>query len=215
MVPVLRFQHFRHLLQDPNLKLMASFPNNHYWAYTFLNSWALPLVCAVVYMFLAARSRGEQCWQGGDGGEDTTQGGDQTIWVWWKIPFSVSDIYYSDTTAMNPQFHIQIPRSGAAKCHVVVSLTLTILIKSFSFVLWNKIHLCQIISRKSHYLVQVSVTQQYETNVSNNKKKRTLHHIGFAVYEVPPNMTRLSPQYVLEHVSLALCIFFYRFYPLS
>ena len=27
----------------------------------------------------------------------------------------------SDTTAMNPQFHIQIPRSGAAKCHVVVS----------------------------------------------------------------------------------------------
>ena len=24
---------------------------------------------------------------------------------------------------MNPQFHIQIPRSGAAKCHVVVSVT--------------------------------------------------------------------------------------------
>ena len=45
------------------------------------------------------------------------------------------------------------------------------------------------------------MTQQYETNVSNNKKKRTLHHIGFAVYEVPPNMTRLTPQYVLEHVS--------------
>ena len=67
---------------------------------------------------------------------------------------------------MNPQFHIQIPRSGAAKCHVVVS-----------------------------------VTQQYETNVNNTKKRRTLHHIGFAVYEVPPNMTRLTPQYVLEHVS--------------
>ena len=47
----------------------------------------------------------------------------------------------------------------------------------------------------------VSVTQQYETNVANNKKKRTLHHIGFAVYEVPGNMTRLTPQYVLEHVS--------------
>lgn len=64
------------------------------------------------------------------------------------------------------------------------------------------------------------MTQQYETNVVSNKKKRTLHHIGFAVYEVPqnilififyvliclilkvpPNMTRLSPQYVLEHVS--------------
>ena len=67
---------------------------------------------------------------------------------------------------MNPQFHIQIPRSGAAKCHVVVS-----------------------------------VTQQYETNVTSAKKRRTLHHIGFAVYEVPPAMTRLTPQYVLEHVS--------------
>jgi hypothetical protein len=74
---------------------------------------------------------------------------------------------YMETTAMNPQFHIQIPRSGAAKCHVVVS-----------------------------------VTQQYETNVANNKKKRTLHHIGFAVYEVPPNMTRLTPQYVVEHKPL-------------
>ena len=68
---------------------------------------------------------------------------------------------------MNPQFHIQIPRSGAAKCHVVVS-----------------------------------VTQQYETNVSSAKKRRTLHHIGFAVYEVPPAMTRLTPQYVQEHVSV-------------
>jgi hypothetical protein len=45
------------------------------------------------------------------------------------------------------------------------------------------------------------VTQQYETNTMNNKKKRTLHHIGFAVYEVPPNMPRLTPQYVLDHVS--------------
>ena len=40
MVPVWRFQYFRHLLQNPNLKLIASFPNNHYWAYTFLNPWA-------------------------------------------------------------------------------------------------------------------------------------------------------------------------------
>ena len=41
MVPVSRFQYFRHLLQNPNLTLMSSFPNNHYWAYTFLNPWAL------------------------------------------------------------------------------------------------------------------------------------------------------------------------------
>ena len=69
---------------------------------------------------------------------------------------------------MNPQFHIQIPRSPSlSKCHVVVS-----------------------------------VTQQYETNPGDNKKrkKRKLHHIGFAVYEVPPHMTRLTPLYVAEHV---------------
>ena len=42
----------------------------------------------------------------------------------------IYDILSSDTTAMNPQFHIQIPRSGAAKCHVVVSLNL---MKNFPF----------------------------------------------------------------------------------
>ena len=71
---------------------------------------------------------------------------------------------------MNPQFHIQIPRSpNLSKCHVVVS-----------------------------------VTQQYETNVAETKKrkKRKLHHIGFAVYEVPPHMTRLTPLYVAEHVNI-------------
>ncbi|KAL0275667.1 UNVERIFIED_CONTAM: hypothetical protein PYX00_003457 [Menopon gallinae] len=30
---------------------------------------------------------------------------------------------YTETTAMNPQFHIQIPRSSGNKCHVVVSVT--------------------------------------------------------------------------------------------
>ena len=74
---------------------------------------------------------------------------------------------------MNPQFHIQIPRSpNLSKCHVVVS-----------------------------------VTQQYETNVAETKKrkKRKLHHIGFAVYEVPPHMTRLTPLYVAEHVKIQFC----------
>ena len=80
---------------------------------------------------------------------------------------------YVDTTSMNPQFHIQIPRSpNLSKCHVVVS-----------------------------------VTQQYETNVAETKKrkKRKLHHIGFAVYEVPPHMTRLTPLYVAEHVNIQFC----------
>jgi len=29
----------------------------------------------------------------------------------------------AETTAMNPQFHIQIPRTSSNKCHVVVSVT--------------------------------------------------------------------------------------------
>ena len=83
---------------------------------------------------------------------------------------------YVDTTSMNPQFHIQIPRSpNLSKCHVVVS-----------------------------------VTQQYETNVAETKKrkKRKLHHIGFAVYEVPPHMTRLTPLYVAEHVNIQFLSYF-------
>ena len=39
LVPGCRFQYFRHLLQNPNLKLMAGFLNNHYLS--FLNPWAL------------------------------------------------------------------------------------------------------------------------------------------------------------------------------
>ena len=41
LVPGWKFQYFRYLLQNPNIKLMASFPNNHYLSYTFLNPWAL------------------------------------------------------------------------------------------------------------------------------------------------------------------------------
>lgn len=68
---------------------------------------------------------------------------------------------------MNPQFHVQIPRSSSNKCHVVVS-----------------------------------VTQHYETNPLDSKKKKPLFAIGFAVYEVPHSMPRLTPHFVSEHVSL-------------
>ena len=37
---VLEISIFQTFLQNPNLKLMASFLNNHYWSYTFLNPWA-------------------------------------------------------------------------------------------------------------------------------------------------------------------------------
>ncbi|XP_022235291.1 calpain clp-1-like [Limulus polyphemus] len=30
---------------------------------------------------------------------------------------------YKETTAMNPQFHVHIPKNGTNKCHVVVSVT--------------------------------------------------------------------------------------------
>ncbi|KAJ8915044.1 hypothetical protein NQ315_016019 [Exocentrus adspersus] len=72
-----------------------------------------------------------------------------------------------ETTAMNPQFHVQIPRTSSNKCHVVVS-----------------------------------VTQYYETNVIDCKKKRPLYAIGFAVYEVPPSMQRLTPHFVAEQKPL-------------
>ena len=93
---------------------------------------------------------------------------------------------------MNPQFHIQIPRTGAAKCHVVVSGRKKYNISPGSIRLFSPCQYIQI-------CLLSLVTQQYETNTMNNKKKRTLHHIGFAVYEVPPNMPRLTPQYVLDY----------------
>ncbi|XP_014247498.1 calpain-9-like isoform X2 [Cimex lectularius] len=73
---------------------------------------------------------------------------------------------FTETTAMNPQFHIMIPRTTSNKCHVVVS-----------------------------------VTQYYETQ-PEAKKKKHLYAIGFAVYEIPPSMSRLTPQFVVEQKPL-------------
>lgn len=74
---------------------------------------------------------------------------------------------YIETTSMNPQFHVQIPRTSTNKCHVVVS-----------------------------------ITQYYETNMIDCKKKRPLYAIGFAVYEVPHSMQRLTPHFVTEQKPL-------------
>ncbi len=85
----------------------------------------------------------------------------------------------ADTTSMNPQFHIQIPRSPSlSKCHVVVSVT------------------------QQYETNQFAETGSAGGAGSKKRKKRKLHHIGFAVYEVPPHMTRLTPVYVAEHVSV-------------
>jgi len=55
--------------------------------------------------------------------------------------------------------------------------------------------------------VVVSVTQHYEPTAAAaeqetrcGRRKRCLFAIGFAVYEVPHAMTRLSPQFVAEQV---------------
>ncbi|CAG9767125.1 unnamed protein product [Ceutorhynchus assimilis] len=74
---------------------------------------------------------------------------------------------YTETTSMNPQFHVQIPRATSNKCHVVVS-----------------------------------VTQSYETSCMDSKKRKPLIAIGFAVYEVPPSMPRLTPSFVAEQKPL-------------
>jgi len=84
---------------------------------------------------------------------------------------------------MNPQFHIQIPRSShSAKCHVVVSVTQ------------------QYETNQDQSLRQGSSQQNGNSERKRKRRKRKLHHIGFAVYEVPPHMTRLTPLYVAEHV---------------
>lgn len=70
----------------------------------------------------------------------------------------------AETTAMNPQFHVAIPRTSNNKCHVVVS-----------------------------------VTQHYET-LPEAKVNKQLFAIGFAVYEVPHSMPRLTKQFVAENV---------------
>ncbi len=81
---------------------------------------------------------------------------------------------------MNPQFHIQIPRSNSSKCHVVVSVTQ---------------------QYETNPALESSRSSSSSSKQGKRKKKRKkLHHIGFAVYEVPPHMTRLTPIYVAEHV---------------
>lgn len=104
---------------------------------------------------------------------------------------------FPDTTAMNPQFHIQIPRTGSGAGGGAALASGGGANNASGGGANNN----SSTSSKCH--VVVSVTQHYETNCleSKRKRKRKLHHIGFAVYEVPPHMTRLTPLYVTEHVS--------------
>lgn len=54
--------------------------------------------------------------------------------------------------------------------------------------------------------VVVSVTQHYET-LPEAKVNKQLHAIGFAVYEVPHSMPRLTKQFVAENVRAVINLF--------
>ena len=86
---------------------------------------------------------------------------------------------YPDTTAMNPQFVVQIPRGSASKCHVVVAVT------------------------QQYGLGTSSKTSSQSSQNSKDAKsgKNIFYPIGFAVYEARPNTNRITTQFVSETVS--------------
>ncbi|XP_021002623.1 calpain-9 isoform X2 [Parasteatoda tepidariorum] len=88
----------------------------------------------------------------------------------WRVGFNAGGgPQYKDTTAMNPQFRVHIAKSGAKKCHVVVSI-----LQFYSLGL-----------------------QSMEQN-----KKHPLLPLGFTVYEVPPNISRINSHFVHTHQPL-------------
>ena len=50
-VPSWRYQYIWQLLQNQKVLIMASYSNNHYWSYTFLNPWALSYNRVVIFDF--------------------------------------------------------------------------------------------------------------------------------------------------------------------
>lgn len=80
---------------------------------------------------------------------------------------------------MNPQFVIQIPRGVATKCHVVVAVT-----------------------QQYGGASENNAVQQAQNNKDQKSNKSPFHAIGFAVYEARPNVNRITPQFVAEHVSI-------------
>lgn len=81
-----------------------------------------------------------------------------------------------DTTAMNPQFLVQIPRGTGIKCHVVVAVT-------------------------QQYAQSSQPSYNYSFNMKKgSSSKNAFYPIGFAIYEARPNVNRLSTPFVLENV---------------
>lgn len=87
---------------------------------------------------------------------------------------------------MNPQFFVQIPRTAAtsSKCHVVVSVTQ-------HYETRDGLHL----------LGKQKRIGAGSGSSAGSAINRAMHAIGFAVYEVPPNVNRLTAHFVAEHVN--------------
>jgi len=102
---------------------------------------------------------------------------------------------------MNPQFFVQIPRTAAtsSKCHVVVSVTQHYETRDGLLLLGKQ--------KKNG----AGGCASGSGSGSGSALNRSMHAIGFAVYEVPPNVNRLTAHFVAEHV--IICIpppYFYR-----
>lgn len=94
---------------------------------------------------------------------------------------------------MNPQFFVQIPRTAAtsSKCHVVVSVTQ-------HYETRDGLHL--LAKQKRIGGGGGGVGTSFNSG-SGSAINRAMHAIGFAVYEVPPNVNRLTAHFVAEHVN--------------
>ena len=92
---------------------------------------------------------------------------------------------------MNPQFFVQIPRTAAtsSKCHVVVSVTQ-------HYETRDGLHLLG----KQKRLGSSAGSGGGSSSSPGSAINRAMHAIGFAVYEVPPNVNRLTAHFVTEHV---------------
>jgi hypothetical protein len=99
---------------------------------------------------------------------------------------------------MNPQFFVQIPRTAAtsSKCHVVVSVTQHYETRDGLLLLGKQ---------KKNSAGGCASGGGGGGSGSGSTLNRSMHAIGFAVYEVPPNVNRLTAHFVTEHV-IIICI---------
>lgn len=105
----------------------------------------------------------------------------------WRKGFNAGGSYsFKDTFALNPQFHIQIPKSGANKVQVVVSVTQLYSNSNISNNLnsSNNNNCCSPNGSLHH--------QHYHTQIE-------LKSIGFCVFEVPPGVNKLTHSFIMNN----------------